>query len=339
MTHIEKQWHSLEHQVYRQFQSQNLSKLSLILMVSGGADSMALLSVFHELQSALSLNLMVLHCHHGRSSDLQQQNFRDEAVKFVNQICEAREIKFVSRKSETELFSESQFREFRKKCSQDLRQQMGFDDSLWAHQQDDFVETQFLRLIRGVSPQNLFEPMQFRREAEKEIRPFLHVSRQEIIAYLKHKKIQWLDDPSNQSQDPLRNWLRLNWLPQLEVKCPGALKSLSRSLDLLQETHSQVQIPDDIWCENSQGLSLSRSAFLALNELQKKQVLAQYLRRLGQREFSQNQLNEVLRQLDISQLNHTFKAAARKWSVNRDLIRADHLSIVGPVRPIVVPMN
>jgi len=319
MANTQNRWHPFEHQLYRSLQMQDVSNQKLLLMVSGGADSVALFVSFLALRSALNLELSVLHCHHGRSENTEQNQFRDRAQAFVGKLCEENSIPIHTVKNEVADESEAALRDFRKSSAEKLREKQGAGFSVWAHHRDDFLETQILRLIRGTGPESLFAPMQVQREHE--LRPMLEISRAEILDYLRDKKIEWVEDPSNQNQDYLRNWLRQNWLPALEEKCPGALASFSRSLDLLLESHLD-SIPLEIWTE--QGLS--RAVYLTLNEVQKKQVLAQYLRRCGKLEFSQNQIKEVMKHLDIEQTVHTFKAAHVTWSITRDVIK-----VAGPV--------
>jgi tRNA(Ile)-lysidine synthase len=317
MTNLHNRWHPFEHQLYRDLRAQNIADRKLLLMVSGGADSMALIAALTALEIASGHELVVLHCHHGDSSDFEQKQFRDQAQGFVQSFCATQNLPFYCEKYEGYEQSEAAFRQFRKMSAEKVRQKIGGDFSVWSHHRDDFLETQILRLIRGVGPEALWAPMKFQNQFE--LRPFLSRSRGEIQAYLRDKQIEWVEDPSNQNQDYLRNWLRQNWLPALEEKCPGALDAFSRSLDLLQESHlSHLEtVPSEVWAEDG----LNRSVFLTLNEAQKKQVLAQYLRRCGKLEFSQNQLKEVMRHLDISQLNHTFKAAQVDWSLTRERIK------------------
>jgi tRNA(Ile)-lysidine synthase len=323
MANSSNQWHPFEHQLYRKLRQLGMANQRFLLMVSGGADSVALFTSFLGLKAALNLDLAVLHCHHGESESLEQQHFRDQAQVWVQTLARENAVPFEWARNFEFVQSEAELRRFRKKSAGKIREQVMAHYSVWAHHQDDFLETQLLRLIRGTGPEALFEPMSVCRE--NELRPFLDVSRQEIIAYLKDKKIEWLEDPSNQNQDYLRNWLRQSWLPALEEKCPGAKASFSRSLDLLQESHVET-LPSEIWVDEG----LSRTVFLTLNDSQKTQALARYLRRCGKLGFSQNQLKEVVKRLDISQMNHTFKAAHVTWAITRDFIKVSNQS-EGPV--------
>lgn len=318
-------WSPLEHQIYNQLRKENLQGKKFLLAVSGGADSVALFHIFRRLHKALDLTLEVVSCHHGPvlhsqdpASSQEQELFRDRAGHFVKAM--AVDFPFHSVTSSGPLKSENEMRDFRKREIEKIRSERACDFSVWAHHLDDFLETQVLRMIRGAAPESVFEPMLFQRGFE--LRPFLRISKSEIQAYLHERKLEWIEDPSNQSENYLRNWLRRNWLPQLEEKCPGALRSLARSLDMLQDVHrgamkSEEKEPEDLWRGQK---SLSRPTFLVLNLSQKKQVLARYMRNQGQMNFTNNHIEEILKHLDISQLNHTFRCAGLEWELTEDLI-------------------
>lgn len=314
MANAETQWAPLEHLTYQNFRKHQIQESSCLLAISGGLDSMALLQVLSRLQAALKLKISVFYGHHG-PAETEQQHYRDQAQIWVETEAKKRGLAFFTSKSPQPLSSEREMRDFRRSEIQKIQLENSIDWIVWAHHRDDFMETQMLRLIRGAGKEALFQPMSFRKASE--LRPFLACSKQDLKNYLQAQQINWLEDPSNQNENYLRNWLRNNWLPQLEAKCPGALNSLSRSLGLLQETYDP-QFPQGIWTENG----ISRPLFLTLNAAQKKQCLALYLRGLGQREFSHNQLNEILKQLDNSQLIHTFKSAQMIWSLSKELIYA-----------------
>jgi tRNA(Ile)-lysidine synthetase-like protein len=324
MADFKNQWSPLEHQIFRILKDHDIQSKSCLLAVSGGADSMALLEMMSRLQSALKLELTVLHCHHGPAASDEQTQYRNQALEFVRSQCEQRQIPLEVKKSEAPLTSENEMREFRLKSVETLRKKKQSDFALWAHHQEDFLETQILRLIRGGGKDSILEPMSIL--SEHHVRPFLKTAKGELKTYLENQKIEWLEDPSNADESYLRNWIRCNWLPQLEAKCPGALRSLSRSLDLLNESHID-SISEEIWIKGG----ILRPFFLTLNEAQKKQVIAIYLRKLGQKEFTHNQIVEIIKHLDIPQLNHTFKSAGLVWSFSKELISAKTPDVVNAI--------
>jgi tRNA(Ile)-lysidine synthase len=321
MVFAKEQWTPIEAQVYRELRSglaeswPNTGGLWLV-MCSGGADSMALVTILSHLRPALGCDFQVLYCHHGPSSQTEQVEYREQAQALVRKWCEKHRVVFHSVQAEHFLKSEEDYRDFRKEAASKLQIKGGFERVVWGHQAQDFLETRMLRLIRGAGVHGLYEPMSLLRGSD--LRPLLFLSRSEILEELKARDVEWLEDPSNQDESYLRNWLRHNWLPQLEKKCPGALSSFSRSLDLIFESQNEVW-PEGLWVASG----ISRSTFLSLNEAQKRQALAFYLRQNGQMQFTHNQIKEVLRNLDISKLEHTFRAASVQWTLTKDLISAN----------------
>ena len=98
-----------------------------------------------------------------------------------------------------------------------------------AHHQDDLIETRLIRLLRGTGAQGLKAMQVFDAPL---LRPFLDVSKKQIIEYAQQRQLKWLDDPCG---DNFRQWLRRVWLPSLEQKRPGSSQALGRSLQLLVE--------------------------------------------------------------------------------------------------------
>lgn len=327
---MQTNWNELEHKIYKSLLDENIQRRSLVLLVSGGADSMVMLSVMSRLASALKLELAVLHCHHGQSDDAIQWQFREQAKSLVENACRLLRVRFyVDTYTATceggsvtkKLQSEDDFRSFRKNAVEKLQAQIGFDFSFWAHNENDFIETQFLRLIRGAGAEALAQPMLFHRG--KEIRPFLNVSRRSILEYAANFNIEFCEDPSNYSNAYLRNWMRNTWLPLLEEKQPGALHALSRSLVLLFESN-EIDLPAEIWCkakdEEPASRAISRAKYGQLTKTQQRQVLIQAIKFAGILNFSYNHVLEVMKQLDKTEKEHSFRVASIAWTVNSEMI-------------------
>ena len=135
--------------------------------------------------------------------------------------------------------------------------------------------------------------------------------------------VKALEDPSNKSLDPFRNWLRKKWISSLEKHSPGAVSSLARSLEtLVQELQDRPW--GDLLKQNDAGNKsngLQRSFYLTLSPFEQKRLLAQYLFSLGKRDFSQAQLEEIQKRLDKSQKVITFKVGGCHWEVNAEQIK------------------
>lgn len=338
-----KNWQSLDHYSYRFLQLflQNHSTLNRhwILAVSGGVDSMVMLTVLSKLISALDLRLSVVHIHHGPSADTSISDFRHKARACVQERCEQLAVEFLTNTiaPEMELASEQDFRDFRYQQIFQFCSAKKASVLFLAHQQEDLIETMMMRLIRGADLPGMIamRPQQLEESHNiYKLRPFLQTTKAEIMAYAEAEKIKFVQDPSNQMTDYFRNWLRHHWLPQLDQFQPGALNSLSRSLLNLQsgllsaEAEKDARVgcagglPCDLWCQVDGVGLISRPVFLTLSREQKMQCLALYIRQCAQNSFTQNHLQEILKHLDKQQNVHTFRAAQLDWAITAEYISA-----------------
>ena len=209
----------------------------VLVCVSGGADSVALLLVLTRLGYACR----VVHCNfHLRGEESQ----RDEA--FVRQLCEGMGVALdvvdfdtQTYASERKISIEMAAREQRYEAFERLRTQYGLDTIAVGHHAEDSAETMLLNLLRGtgidgltgIRPRNGFI-----------IRPLLEVTRGDIIDYLAALGQTWVDDSSNATDDYARNRIRHRLLPLMEDINPAALQNIlttARNLrgtaDLLDE--------------------------------------------------------------------------------------------------------
>ncbi len=275
---------------------------------------MALLLVLKECRA----DIAAAYFHHGKTAEKKQQLYRDRAALFCEKLCFELEVPFYRLDSPQRANSEAGFRKLRYGALQNLQQKEGFSILALGHHQEDLLETRLLRLIRGTGKQGLTAMAVFK---ETLFRPFLDVSKLELIHYVKVQGLKPLADPSNESVDPLRNWLRKRWLPQLEKRQPGGAASLARSLALLASEGKTSVRPDLLSRPNSLlGRALARDFWLSLGRVEQKRLLAQYLLDQKHRHFTQSHLEEICKRLDNPQKVFTFKVARLIWVVNAQQI-------------------
>jgi tRNA(Ile)-lysidine synthase len=111
-----------------------------------------------------------------------------------------------------------------------------------AHTLNDQAETVLMNLLRGAGPSGLAGMPSCRRENPRIVRPFLHVQRKEILAYLRQHKIRYRVDKTNQSLDYSRNRIRLRTLPYLEKLWPGLQRRLANTALVFREE-------EDFWTQ------------------------------------------------------------------------------------------
>ena len=331
-----------EFAVYRKLQPiKDVANSKILIACSGGLDSVALLSVLTALKAKLNLRLEVAHVHHGATSDQRQLQARHQARDLVSSQSEAFGLKWHLIEPETPLHKQSEeaFREFRLTSLGKLKNDLKADAVALAHHADDLFETRLMRLIRGTGAQGLEAMSIFdlskevssearTADAYPKLRPFLGETRSAIRAYAEEKQLKWIDDPSNAETHFFRNWLRNEWLPALEAKRSGSVRSFARSLELLVH---ELQSPASFGTALDEGLDIAlgkigRGAFEGLELARKRSVIASLTRTLGARDFSLSRVEEVIKRLhhleSTGQKVARFHVGGIDWSISASEIAA-----------------
>jgi tRNA(Ile)-lysidine synthase len=210
----------------------------VLVAVSGGADSVALLHALHR----LGLKLAVAHLHHGlrgAAADADAAFVRRLARKLaVPLLIERAEVPARARAAgiSVEMAARAARYEFFARAAR----QLGATAVAVAHTADDQAETVLLRLARGAGPQGLggMEPVS-QRDGLKIIRPLLTIRRAEIIAFLKSQRLRWREDATNRDPHFLRNRVRREILPLLERRLnPQIRTALLRTAEVLREENA-----------------------------------------------------------------------------------------------------
>ena len=207
------------------FKQLDLSK-TLWIAFSGGADSTVLL---HAAKSAAAISghkLKAIHVNHQIHDDSHLWS------DFCAQQCELISVPLknitINVDSVAELGVEGAARYARYRA---FEQCLGKNDVLFtAHHADDQIETILMQLFRGAGVQGLTGcAAQRDLGLAKVMRPFLEVSREQIIDYARQHQLEWLDDPSNESLVHDRNYLRHKVLPLLHERWRGLRETIARS--------------------------------------------------------------------------------------------------------------
>lgn len=190
----------------------------ILLAVSGGPDSTALLDIFSKLKKKYALELAIVHVNYGlrgKDSQKDEEFVRKLAEKYgfkIFVLCPGRAQKKVS---------ENYLRDIRYTFFEKVRKENNFDHIAVAHTLDDQAETYLMRLIRGAGLQGLAA---MRHKNQHLIRPLLAIERKEIIAYLKENKLKYRIDKTNQESVFTRNRIRRQLIPYLEKNFNPSIK-------------------------------------------------------------------------------------------------------------------
>ena len=205
-------------------------KGKVVVALSGGADSVALLSALLE----LGYDCVAAHCNfHLRGEESNRDmRFAESLTEHLGVDLYVKEFNVRARMRETGESVEMACRELRYKWFFDLLDRDSAQAIAVGHHREDQAETFFLNLLRGTGLAGL-AGMRYR--TDHVVRPMLDVSRAEIEKYLKKKGLKWIEDSSNLSDEYARNRLRNRVLPLVEEQFAGGLDSVLRTMAILRE--------------------------------------------------------------------------------------------------------
>jgi tRNA(Ile)-lysidine synthase len=211
---------------------------NLLLGVSGGADSIALLSAMVELRETLGVGLTAIHLNHktrGKESDGD--------ASFVRKICKSLGVRCVVRAIDVPALARKR-RVSLEMAARDARYALFIEQSkkckasavVTAHNRDDQAETMVLKFARGAGLKGLSGiPATGSAEGVPVLRPLLGVTRKQIEVYLRRKGVDWREDSSNADERYLRNRVRSKVLPLLEDTLnPDIRSTLAGTADVLR---------------------------------------------------------------------------------------------------------
>lgn len=205
----------------------------IIVGVSGGPDSVALLHILNK----LGYECIAAHCNfHLRMAESK----RDEL--FVRNLCNTLKVKlecvdFDTKKyaKDNKLSIEMAARQLRYEWFEKIRSDNNAEAIATGHHADDNAETMLLNLIRGTGIKGLsgIPPIN-----GKIIRPLLTCTREEILKYLHDNSLTYITDSTNLQNDFSRNKIRNQVIPILKEINPSVQHTFSKSIFRFRELNS-----------------------------------------------------------------------------------------------------
>jgi len=284
--------------------------------VSGGVDSIVLLDCLRRIASRLRVRLSALHVNH----QLHPNASLWEA--FCRRQCRARGVPYTIVRVRVAPGASVEAAARAARYAAFARQRV--DYIVLAHNQDDQVETLFLQLLRGAGVRGLAAMPLVRmaddggRMAEGNknraikrgsssliphpsslqiLRPFLDVTRAEILEYARERRLEWIEDDSNANLDFRRNFLRHEVLPLIDRRFPSYRTTVARSARHLAEANAVL---DELAAQDAangfDGTTLAVAALRALSAARARNVLRFFLARRGVTMPNAERLEEALRQ-------------------------------------------
>ena len=214
---------------------------TVLVGLSGGPDSVCLLTVLHRIKDDFHLTIRAVYVDH----NLRPGETPSE-IAFCRDICGKMNVDFRVKSVDVKgyvktykLNKQEAARELRYKAFYEAAQETSADKIALAHNADDQAETIFMRLARGTGPSGL-TGIPAKRGAL--IRPLLEIERGEIEDFLESEHIRSVIDSSNLQTDYFRNRFRLMIMPELKKMNPGLIQSVNRTVSILQEEERYLGI-------------------------------------------------------------------------------------------------
>lgn len=209
---------------------------TVVLGISGGADSMCLLHFFNKISSIWQLNIICAHINHGiRGAEA------DSDEEFVRAFCEENSISFEAAHYNIPETAKKTG-ESEETCARRLRYE--YFDSLagsakiaTAHNLNDCAETFLFNLARGTGLKGLTGIPPVR---DNIIRPLIECSREEIENYLSEEGISFVTDSTNLTDDYSRNKLRHNVIPVMQEINSGFLSVFGNCISSLSDAEAYL---------------------------------------------------------------------------------------------------
>ena len=288
----------------------------LALGLSGGVDSMVLLDILQALSKKLRFKLSAVHVNHRLSPNAAGW------AKFCRRWCKTCGVPIkvvkVSIEGARDTGIEAAAREARYRAY--CRQQA--DYVALAHHLDDQAETMLLQLLRGSGVKGLSAMPELRyqnhKSAPRIIRPLLDVTRSEIGRYAKLRKLQWIEDESNDNTALDRNFLRHKVFPLIGKRFQAYRETLGRAsrhfaeaaalLDELAELDSRSAL---------RGGKLKAAALRELAPARARNLLRYCFAQNGLLMPSAKRLDEILQQIAHAREDAKVSVALGELEVRR----------------------
>ena len=280
----------------------------ILLAVSGGADSLALLHVMQTLVSrqVLHVDLVCLHVNHqlrGADADGDEAFVVQEAAN-LNLPVVTQRVDVRGHARAQRLSIETAGRQLRLACLAEAARAQGCTWVATGHQQNDNAETLLQRLRRGTGFRGLagIRPARAFGDGLRLGRPLLECTRADILAYLRVRGLCWREDQTNKDCAHRRNFIRHRLLPNLQEESFGSLTG--QLADLAGAARKlQRRVEEEAAAATARHVRLDRdkrtidaAALAALPEMVAVELLRRQLGDLGcgQRDLTQHHYQGIL---------------------------------------------
>ncbi len=238
--------------------------------VSGGPDSMALLNVLLSFKHSLGIKIVCIHFEHGIRG---KESLRD--ADFVADYCDKYDLELYLGAADVPLMAsewgvseETAAKRAREEYFSGIIKSGVADCIATAHHGDDNAESVFMHILRGSGLKGL---LGIHRQRGRFIRPFLCVSRENIMTYVHEKNIPYVTDSTNANNKHRRNYIRNELFLQIKENInPDVVGALNKLSDIAEEDlnyldYMAMQAYDRCSNQNKQSVTIQIDGLLQEN--------------------------------------------------------------------------
>lgn len=202
----------------------------VLVGLSGGADSTALLHVLCELKDEYNLCIAAAHINH----NLRETADRD--MNFCKELCKKLGVEFYCLNTDIKSGAEKEGMScelYARQVRYDYFASLGYDKIATAHNKNDVAETLLFNFMRGTTVKGL-SGIPYKRG--NIIRPLLDIKKEDIVEFCRESGIEFVTDETNLEAIYTRNKIRLNFIPEIEKEInPGFVDVVTKNARLFYE--------------------------------------------------------------------------------------------------------
>lgn len=306
---------------------------TVIMGVSGGADSVYLLHILTKFGQKTPLKIIVAHINHQlRKKDSKDDEiFVKDLVETLNNSPQTTKLKFYLKTSNIKALSEKSkkgIEETGRKIRYDFFKNLAIKNKakfiITAHHADDNLETILLNLTRGATLKGLtgIQELTPLTQNIQLLRPLLNISKENIIDYLKFKKLKFRKDESNKDTTYKRNFIRHKIIPELKKANPNIVETTAKNVKNLREIDDLINKKAENWLKLQKSNLLNAKSFRNLHPALQKTIIRQAYRNIigNSKNIESTHIEEILTLINKNIGNKKKKLGTLIFSIKNNTI-------------------
>lgn len=281
---------------------------TLLVGLSGGADSVALSEITYRLSLKYGFKLVFCHLNHNWRG---KHSLSD--MEFCRNFAKERNIEILTDTlSKDEKQTETNARELRYKFFENCKNKVNADALLLAHNKNDRVETLVYRMIKGTGVKGLAS---IKEKRDYIIRPLIETSREEIETFCAENDLKFVTDSTNFENNYNRNYIRNEILPKFKKINPKYLDAIYNLSNLAEENETLInKFLKNTYSNILQDNKILTEGFLATSDEIKKRIILDIFTKYNL-DYDSKKINEIL---DFIKSNSNVNCGV-KYSLTTDL--------------------